>query len=219
MATLVAALFGFIHPGIGAAQLPPEALQQIWNAQWITCPEGPQRDASVLHFRKVLELAQRPEHFVVHVSADNQFTLYVNGQRIGSGPSRSDLGHWRYETYDISQSLHPGKNILAAVVWNFGTLSPLAQISDRTGFVLQGEREAEGVADTDQSWDVEEEKGIQLLGTPEAVRRQYYVAEPAERIDGKLFNWDWNTAESTPGMRWKKAQPIGHATGLGSVLQ
>jgi hypothetical protein len=60
---------------------------------------------------------------------------------------------------------------LAAAVWNFGVLTPLAQISDRTAFVLHGESEAERVADTDQTWEVEEEKGIRALPTPDEIRR------------------------------------------------
>src|SRR6266404_2072774 len=193
---LVIAVFRLIDPGVAGAQLPTDFLKQMWSAQWITSPDGPQRDQSVLHFRKLLELGQQPEHFMVHVSADNQFVLYVNQQRVDAGPSRSDLGHWRYETYDIAPFLHPGRNVLAAAVWNFGVLTPLAQISDRTGFLLHGEGEAERIADTDPTWEVEEEKGIQILPTPEAVRNQYYVAEPAERIDATAFNWGWNTADS-----------------------
>src|SRR5437762_1954056 len=216
---LVIAVFQLVDPGVARAQLPTDFLKQMWSAQWITSPDGPQRDQSVLHFRKLIELAQQPEHFIVHVSADNQFIFYVNQQRVDAGPSRSDLGHWRYKTYDIAPFLRPGRNVLAAAVWNFGVLTPLAQISDRTGFLLHGEGQAERIADTDPTWEVEEEKGIQILPTPEAVRNQYYVAEPAERIDATAFNWGWNTADSGTGGRWKRAQPIGHATPAGAVLQ
>jgi hypothetical protein len=216
---LVIAAFGLINAIVVGAQYPREFLRQMWSAQWITSPDGPQRDPTVLHFRKVIELEQRPEHFIVHVTADNQFMFYVNQQRVGFGPSRSDLGHWRYETYDIASFLRPGRNVLAAAVWNFGVLSPLAQISDRVGFLLHGEGEAERIADTDPTWETEEEKGVQILPTPEAAQGQYYVAEPAERIDGTVFNWDWNAADSGTGGRWKKAQPIGNATPMGAVLQ
>ena len=216
---LVTAIFGAFNPGYAGAQLPTEVAKQMWSAQWITSSDSPQRDQTVLHFRKSVEVTQQPEHFVVHVSADNQFLFYVNQQRVGFGPSRSDLGHWRYETYDIAPFLHPGRNVLAAAIWNFGLLTPLAQISDRTGFLLYGAGEAERIADTNATWEVEEEKGVQILPTPETVRRQYYVAEPAERIDGNVFNWEWNGAESGTNGHWKKAQPIGHATPLGAVLQ
>src|SRR5215831_7860307 len=102
-----------------------------WSAQWITAPDAPERDQAVLHFRKVVQIVEKPQHFLIHVSADNQFVFYVNQQRVGSGPSRSDLHHWRYETYDIAGVLHAGSNVLAATVWNFGTHAAIAQITDR----------------------------------------------------------------------------------------
>ncbi len=216
---LVSVVIASFSAHVAGAQLPSDFSKQPWTAQWITCPDSPQRDVVVLHFRKVLQLAKTPDHFVVHVSADNQFIFYVNQQRVGSGPSRSDLGHWRYETYDIAPMLRSGQNVLAAVVWNFGVLTPLAQISDRTGFVLQGDGDAERVADTGSIWEVEEEKGIQVLPKPATLQRTYYVAEPAESINGAALNWDWNTADSSAVGHWKNAEVIGTATLFGAVVQ
>ncbi len=201
------------------AQSPAEIGRGMWSAEWITSRVGPQRDAEVLRFRKTIELVEKPEHFLVDVSADNQFAFYVNRQRVASGPSKSDLAHWRYETYDIAPYLHAGKNVLASTVWNFGALTPLAQISDRIGFLLYGEGEAERIADTNSSWEVQEERGITVLPTPDEVRRHYYVSEPAERIDGTLLDWDWDANEVQNGRRWRTAEPIGRATVRGSVLQ
>lgn len=198
------------------AQLPPEARAGLWKAQWITSPSAPQRDIVVLHFRKVIEIPRAPEHFVVHVSADSQFILCVNQHEVGRGPARSDLAHWKYETYDLSAFLRPGRNEIAATVWSLG-VSTGAQISDRTAFVLRGDSSEESVADTDTSWEVEEDKGVQTLPTPPDIRRFYYVAEPAERIDGSLFDWFWNDAASRG--KWEKAAPIGNASERGAVLQ
>lgn len=200
-----------------AAQLPPEALRGLWKAHWITSPSAPLRDSAVLRFRKLFDLPQTPEHFVVHVSADAQFILCVNQQEIGRGPARSDLAHWRYETYDLAKFLHAGKNEISATVWNFGVV-PLAQITDRTGFVLEGDTASEAIANTDTSWEVEEEKGIQTLPTPPEIQRSYYVAEPAERIDGSIFDWSWNDAASSHG-KWEKPLSIGSASLRGAVLQ
>jgi hypothetical protein len=200
-----------------SAQLLSEALRGLWKAQWITSPSAPLRDSIVLRFRKLFDIPQTPEHFVVHVSADAQFILCVNQQEIGRGPARSDLAHWRYETYDLAKFLHAGKNEISATVWNFGVV-PLAQITDRTGFVLQGHTANEAIANTDNSWEVEEEKGLQTLPTPPEIQRSYYVAEPAERIDGSVFDWSWNNAASSQG-RWEKPVSIGYASLRGSVLQ
>src|ERR1700716_1792306 len=132
---------------IGSVAISAETSTDVrrWTAHWITYPDAPVRDAAVFHFRKLLNVEKPPAHFIVHVSADNQFLLYVNQQRVGSGPARSDLPHWRFETYDLGPYLRSGTNLLAATVWNFGVHSALAQMSDRTGFLLQGETETERV--------------------------------------------------------------------------
>jgi len=182
------------------------APEKHWSAQWITAAGAGERDQAVLHFRKTIELAGVPEHFVVHVSADNQFILYVNGREAGRGPSRGDLAHWRYETYDIAQMLHAGKNMLAAIVWNFGKHGAIAQISDRTGFLLHGAGDAERSVDTNATWEVEIERGIETV-RPKV--NGYYAAEPGLRIDGEKFDWDASRAgEPRPG-NWTKAVTLG----------
>ena len=178
----------FACAGTAVAQMPRAALQGLWRAQWITTPGGTQRDAAVLHFRKAIDLSQPPQRFMVQVSADSRFILSVNQREVGRGPARGDLEHWRYSTYDLGPFLHPGRNEIAATVWSYGTTTA-GQISDRTAFVLRGETDAENVVDTNNTWEVAEEKGIQLLPTPADLQRTYFVAEPAMRIDGAVFDW------------------------------
>jgi hypothetical protein len=178
-----------------------------WTAQWITAAGVPQRDEVVLHFRKIIELPLVPEHFVVQVSADNQFLLFANGKRVGTGPSLSDLGHWRYETYDLAKFLHTGENVLAATVWNFGTHAVIAQMSDRTAFLMHGDSEHERIADTDATWEVEQEKGIITQRTNQP--GFYYAAAPGERLDASKFDWDWQDDSSSTKGEWSKAVTLG----------
>jgi len=168
----------------------------------------------MLHFRKEFELEKVPEHFLVDVSADNRFLLEVNQERIGSGPARGDLAHWRYEVYDLAPHLHAGKNVLAATVWNLGTLAPVAQISNRTGFLVRGEGDIEQTANTNDSWWSEEEPGFQSAAVSMRELRGYYAADPIEKIDARLFDWTWDAATST-STRWKKAESIGPAAERG----
>ena len=179
-----------------------------WRAQWITSGGAAERDFAVLHFRKTIELAEKPARFVVDVSADNQFIFYVNGKEAGRGPSRADPAHWRYETYDIGPLMRAGKNVLAATVWHFGTRAAVAQMSERTGFLLRGAGEAESVADTGASWDVEEETGISLL-KPRV--RGYFAAEPGERVDGGKWDWDASRfgSDRTAEKKWTRAVTLG----------
>ena len=214
-------LLAFIlSAGIGRAQVAPDLLNNPWSAHWITCPDAPQRDAVVFHARKVLELSSVPAHFVVHVSADNQFLLYVNQQRVGRGPARSDLAHWRFETYDLAPLLHAGRNVLAATVWNFGTQAAIAQMSSRAAFVLQGNTAAERAADTNDSWEAELEPAIQPLGPSSLPPHFYYAAEPPERMEAASFDWSWNAdPRDNPSQRWKKAATISRAGPRGVRFQ
>jgi alpha-L-rhamnosidase len=216
-----------LAPALVRAQVASDLLDKTWPAQWITCPGAPARDPVVLHFRKVLELPQVPPHFVVHVSADNQFLLFVNQQRVGTGPARGDLAKWRFETYDLAPLLHPGRNVLAATVWNFGTHAALAQMSDRAGFLLQGDGEAERVVDTNGTWEVEEEKGQGISPERRLLPKvSYFAAEPPEQLNAPEFDWSWNLdpqsqTKSHPGQnqRWVKAVAIGPAVPRGSLVQ
>jgi alpha-L-rhamnosidase len=178
-----------------------------WPAERIGCPGTDPRSPGVYHFRRVIALAAAPAHYRVHVSADNRFVLFVNGARVGEGPARGDLDHWRYETYDLAPLLHPGDNLIAATVWNCGTLAAMAQMSDQTAFLLQGDSAAESAADTGKSWEVEEEQGQGFLGIKWSDLPTYYAAAPGERLDGARYDWDWQTLRSSGA--WQAAVAVG----------
>lgn len=177
-----------------------------WTAQWISHPAAPRRDAGVFHFRKIVDLASRPDRFVVDVSADNRFLLLVNGQRVGEGPAHGDLRHWRYETFDLAPFLVAGKNVIAATVWQFGVYAPIAQISDRLGFLMQGDSKVETAANTDSTWEVEQEEGHSFGRATSPGLWEYYAAGPGERIDGTKYDWHWMQSSSSSA-HWVKAAP------------
>jgi alpha-L-rhamnosidase len=201
-------ILGFFGSTVaGAVQLFAQQ-PKLWTAQWITAADAPQRDEVVLHFKKIIELAIPPQHFYVDISADNQFVFYVNQQRVGNGPSRADLAHWRYETYDLGPLLHAGRNVLAATIWNFGTHAPIAQMSDRTAFLVHGQSAAERVADTDASWSVQIEPGIHTIQPHVG---GYYAADPGIRLDAGAFDWSWNS-DAPPASSWKNAIALGRGS-------
>ena len=181
-----------------------------WTAQWITHPTAPLKEPITLHFRKSLEFSVVPAHYIVHVSADNRFVLYVNGQRVGDGPARGDLAHWRYETFDLAQLLHPGANLLAATVWNFGIYAPVAQFTDRTAFLVQtenqGKPDARSSADTNESWQVEEEPGQTPRPKKPNEQYTYFASGPGETLRAADFDWNWNSAATSSG-HWLPAAP------------
>ena len=192
--------------------LNPQLIASKWAAFWIASPTAPAKTPGVFYFRKTIALNSVPAHYWVHVSADNRFLLHVNGKYAGEGPARGDLFHWRFETIDLAPLLHPGENVLAAVVWNFGEQAPVAQMSNRTGFLMQGDTQAEDAVNTGPGWSVREETGRAPLGHNGV--HDYYAAGPAEKIDGRLLDWSWDQPKSDTGSGasgWETPRIVGRA--------
>uniref|UniRef100_Q01NB3 Alpha-L-rhamnosidase n=1 Tax=Solibacter usitatus (strain Ellin6076) TaxID=234267 RepID=Q01NB3_SOLUE len=194
-------------------QAQSQSLQRsIWSAKWIGVPNTPTAGYGVYHFRKAFDLASRPERFVVHASGDNRYQLYVNGQRVAWGPARGDLFHWRYETVDITGFLRAGRNIIAAVVWNFGEHAPEAQITLQTAFLLQGDTAAERIIDTGASWKCARDESYSPAVTTSGDVRGYYVAGPGDRIRAVQHPWGWAALEFDDS-QWPSAVVIAPAAG------
>jgi alpha-L-rhamnosidase len=188
--------------------LNPALVAAHWPAFWIASSAVPGGEPGVFYFRREITLPSVPTHFWVHVSADNRFLLHVNGKYAGEGPARGDLFHWRFETVDLAPLLQPGRNVLAAIVWNFGELAPVAQMSNRTGFLMQGDTQAEADVNTGRNWQVRREPGRAALGHDGA--HGYYAAGPAEKIDGRELNWSWDQP-GADSSGWETPRPLGPA--------
>jgi alpha-L-rhamnosidase len=188
--------------------LNPALIAGRWPAFWIASANVPGGDPGVFYFRREITLPFVPAHFWVHVSADNRFLLHVNGKYAAEGPARGDLFHWRFETVDLAPLLQPGQNVVAAIVWNFGELAPVAQMSYRTGFLMQGDTQAEAQVNTGKNWQVRRETGRTALGHDGV--RGYYAAGPAEKIDGRLLNWSWDQS-GADSSGWEAPRLLGPA--------
>jgi alpha-L-rhamnosidase len=172
-----------------------DAPNRTWNAAWVTHPDITSRDPAVLHFRHELSLQQLPKSFVVRVSADNHFRLFVNGVRVGDGPARGDLDHWRYERFDLASKLHLGRNVITATVWNFGVYAPTAQMSDRTAFLLESDATGSEAISTPNGWLVEQELGQNPLPRKPGDFWEQMLSGPGEEVVAALYDWSWNAAE------------------------
>jgi hypothetical protein len=192
--------------------LQPDPPSREWHAGWITHPTAPLREPIVLHFRRSLTLTAVPSSYPVRVSADNRFILYVNGHRVGDGPARGDLTHWRYERFDLAPILQQGDNLITATVWNWGVYAAIAQISDRTAFLLESEATGEssistGVGKPD-GWQVEVEPGHTPLSRDTVTYKTYYAAGPGEQIDAAHYDWNWQSPTNSTGNWVSAASPM-----------
>lgn len=182
----------------------PDVINKRWHAQWITVPNVSNDGYGIYMFRKTIELT-KPNNFKIHVSGDNRYKLFVNEKLVSMGPALGDIAHWNFETIDIASYLKSGKNIIAAQVWNEGEFKPEAQISYRTGFILQGATTAESAINTNNTWLCEQDKSFAPLRFSV---RAYYVAGPGEVRNMALSPKAWQR-ENFDDKNWQKARQIG----------
>ena len=183
-------------------------------ASWIAPPAVPGDSAIVFHARRTFDLPSRPDRFVVHLSADNRYRLYVNGEQVSSGPQRSDVMHWRYETVDLAPKLRAGRNVLAAVVWNWGAARPVAQHSNRTGFLVQGDGEREAaLVNSGPGWKLRVDSAYRFVRFGFGEIRGYYAASPGEVVDGAQYPWGWEGAAYDDSAWFTVPAPVQRAAG------
>ncbi|MEN8229299.1 MAG: alpha-L-rhamnosidase C-terminal domain-containing protein [Bacteroidota bacterium] len=186
-------------------KINPSILNGKWDAQWITYPGVSLKEYGVFHFRKKINLQVQPDEFIIHVSGDNRYRLFINGTEVCKGPARGDLANWRFETIDIAEYLKAGANVLAAVVWNFGEFKPLAQVSHKTAFIVQGNSQTEAVVNTGDTWKVYKNEAY----VPPVSPSSHTVVGVGNEVDGSKYPYGWELIDLNDNA-WKTPKVIGN---------
>ncbi len=108
---------------------------QGWPCAWVQ-PSTPPAAPYAVAFMLNLELNEAL-HSRVHVTADERYELFINGQRVARGSERGDPWHWPFESYDLH--LQPGSHVICALVWVLGPLRPWAQVTVKPGLLFSPE--------------------------------------------------------------------------------
>jgi len=189
----------------------PRLLTNYWDAQWITCPDVPARAYGVYHFRKKFLLSAVPKKFLIHVTADNRYRLFINGKAVGRGPARGDLYNWNFETYDIAPYIHDGENLIAALVWNMAENAPVAQVSNQTGFLLEADDTNQKTVNTNASWKVFRDTAYTLCAlNMGAELHSYMVVGPGDEVQANSYPWGWEQL-SYDEKNWNDAKRVSAA--------
>lgn len=193
------------------SQPPRNLLSNRWTAQWIAPAGAAPQGFGVYHFRRAFQLDTLPPAFLVHVSGDSRYELFCNGHRLCSGPARGDLNHWRYESVDLRPHLRPGRNVLAAVVWNDGEHAALCQWSERTAFLLQADLAAhDPLVNTGPEWRFFANPAYQPIPVPTYQLTGYYAIGPCERFDAARHPWNWQSPDFDD-LAWPPVETLRHA--------
>ena len=172
----------------------PFAGRPQWPARWIRAAAR----GAVAGFRLRVECAEAAEA-VVHVSADERYELWLDGDLVGRGPSRGEVGHWSFETYCLR--LPAGGHWLGARVWSLGDDAPLAQLSlgDGPTFLLAAETGPGPGLDT----GVADWRATVLPGHGLRPKGDGYGCGARHVSDGRSFPWGWQTG--TDSLDWPAA--------------
>ncbi|TVQ05851.1 MAG: alpha-L-rhamnosidase [Balneolaceae bacterium] len=175
-------------------EISPQILESTWDARWIMHPTGSNTDYGVFHFRHTFELDEEPDSFIIHVSGDTRYRLFINGRPVAKGPAVGDNHNWRFETVDIAGYLQQGTNVAAATVWNFSEYNALQHHSYRTAFIMQGNTETEAVINTGPGWSVTQNKGYSPIPVSYQTVDGYYASPHGEHLITEAYPWGWMEA-------------------------
>ena len=111
-----------------------------FKARWVSHPNAPAGNYfdSIFACRYQLDFTVPADCTVrIHVSADERYSLALDGELQGRGPERGQHDFYCFETYDLV--LKAGKHLLTAQVHSLGKNRPWAQISIRHALVIFAE--------------------------------------------------------------------------------
>jgi len=133
---LIMVLVLLLSSSLAQAERQKETIR--WQANWIWYKGQSSPRNFYLYARKEVEIPGPVERAEVNCTADSRYQLFINGRLIGRGPARSDPRWQSYDKYEVSSHLHPGKNVIAALIHHYGE-STASYIPGRGGFLFQGE--------------------------------------------------------------------------------
>jgi alpha-L-rhamnosidase len=174
----------------------------LWPCSWVACPSaGEPPFVTAYRLRFTLDA---PATIRAHVSADERYELFLDGEWVGRGPEQGSPENWFYETYDLS--IAAGAHVLVARVWSLGPRAALAQMSVRPGFLFAPEGDwIQALGTGLAGWEARRLGGYSFVSPAPAHWRGANV-----QIDGAAFPWGF---ELGAGDDWQPAQVVEAAAG------
>lgn len=177
-----------------------------WPAQWIAGRQWDGESPVVWAFRCRFEVA-RKSVIRVHVTADQRYDLYLNGERCGWGSERGDHSNWFYESYELT--LPKGRHCLVSRVWWTGldSLAHYGHSTARPAFLLHAEGAWSEILDTGvANWQVCELAGYSFE-CPE-IKDAFWSVGGRTILDARRHEWGF---EGGDGDKWTEVRTVAPA--------
>lgn len=172
------------------------------NASWIwirayDCDERDRR----LYFRRTFKLDMIPEYVEIKITADSYYTLWVNGVYVNRGPARGEQEHWPFDRINLAPFLKAGKNVIAAMVYQYGMSNYSYSHEFSSGFLLSGKIESLNLG-TSEEWKVREAFGY-MRAVARASRQYCYQ----EFFDCRVEDGDWRMPDYDD-VSWENGEQV-----------
>jgi len=177
------------------------ASQEILQRSFIWSSSAPTGTQVYAVFRKTLEFKEQPKSAVMRLFADSRYVLWVNEKYVARGPCRFDPISPEYDTLDIARFLHPGSNVVAALVHHY---------QGSSGRIM---RHAPGLTATINVMDTSGEQTIRTDTTWSISTRNRFGQNPShwssipDNVDARCDTGDW-MAVAFNASSWEKAVEV-----------
>ena len=189
-------------PFMGYSENQTWHLRGLWPCRWISGKDLG-KSPFVVAYRKNFTIENK-KTIRVHVSADERYELFLDGQRIGRGSEFGSVDNWYYETYDIP--LDKGPHVFVAKVWSLGESAPHAQISLSHGFIFAPEGKFSDQIGTGTSqWEYKKIEGLEFIEPHPGCGTRFWGTGANLTIHGEKFPWGF---ENGAGEGWKPVEVL-----------
>lgn len=140
--------------------------------------------------RKKFNIPKMGEEFILNITGDDYYKLYINGRFVGQGPAPAYYFNYGYNCYDVKKYLREGENVIAVHVYYQGLINRVWNSGDyRQGLIAQLSMDEEVILFTDETWKCRralEFSGDATIG---------YETQFVENIDSRLEEKGWRELE------------------------
>ncbi|MFW6303558.1 MAG: hypothetical protein ACOC2L_02960 [Candidatus Sumerlaeota bacterium] len=179
----------------------------IENGEWVWHPDDDETTPALCRYSINFCALPGSNSLRFHLTADQYFMLFIDGERIAHGPETSDINHWAFVSFEASglASEHEtSEHEIEVFVWWAGDAAPCPRITFRKGFLLKAEGDYDALLSTGSgAWTVQRHDGFQCLGRP----HPSLASQPFEDTQITVAPWH--------AFREAKPIPIGSAIGNG----
>ena len=148
--------------------------------------------------RKEFYLDNSPKNPVeINITADTRYKLYINGEYVCYGPARGYLESYPVDTIDISKFLCKGKNVIAAIVHQYGHGTFISIYGGAAGLIIEGKVGKVDIGThQNNGWLIKKSRGHKQ----NMIRRMQLGYQ--ENLDARENEIDWMMEAKIEAKKW-----------------